>query len=44
MYSLTNLFSLGITITVPELALWIAHRIRMSGKSVMGTMSSTPQM
>lgn len=30
MYSRTSLFSLGMTITLPELALCIAHRIRMS--------------
>jgi hypothetical protein len=29
---------------LPDSALWIAHLILMSGKSVIGMMSSTPQM
>ena len=42
MYSRTSFFSRGMTITLPDSALWIAQRMRISGKSVIGMMSSTP--
>jgi len=33
-----------MTIKLPDSALWMAHLILMSGKLVIGMMSSTPQM
>ena len=44
IYRRTSFFSRGITIILPESALCIAHLIRMSGKSVIGTTSNTPQI
>lgn len=51
MYDRTSLFPRGITMTLPELAEWIAHPTRRSAREnqpeeatsiVMGMMSSTP--